>query len=75
MSLQIFSLLTKNLMPNTFIAGQDSGRNAVSQNSVSRIFFSVKIAILLTKHLLSTPLWNLQSLSVVNYKSPPCALF
>ena len=75
MSLQIFSLLTKKLMPNTFIAGQDSGRCAVSQNSVSRIFFSVKIAILLTKHLLSTPLWNLQSLSIVNYKSPPCVLF
>lgn len=75
MSLQIFSLLTKELMPNTLIAGQDSGRSAISQNSVSRIFFSVKIAILLTKHLLSTPLWNLQSLSIVNYKSPPCVLF
>ena len=75
MPLQIFSLLTKELMPNTLIAGQDSGRSAISQNRVSRIFFSVKIAILLTKHLLSTPLWNLQSLSIVSYKSPPCVLF
>lgn len=74
MSLQIFSLLTKKLIPKIFIASQDSGRSAVNQNNISRIFFSMEIAILLTKNLLSTPSWNPQSLSIVNYKSPPCAL-